>query len=61
MRRLQDERLTFDKQIEGFEKTLKAKRNDAAELEAMSRDANHAKEVAKVNVVDLHMRRAELF
>ncbi|TPX32612.1 hypothetical protein SmJEL517_g04325 [Synchytrium microbalum] len=49
-RKLQDERLTFDKQIEGFERTLRAKRHDASDLEAMSRDANHAKEVAKAEL-----------
>ena len=48
MKRLQDERLTFDNQLANFEKTLKAKKQDASELEMMSRDANHAKEVAKV-------------
>lgn len=47
VKRLQDERLTFDNQLATFEKTLKAKKQDALELEMMSRDANHAKEVAK--------------
>lgn len=49
MKRLQEERLTFDNQLESFERTLKAKKQDALELELMSRDANHAKEVAKVS------------
>jgi hypothetical protein len=49
MKRLQEERLTFDTQLANFEKTLKAKKMDASQLEMMSRDANHAKEVAKVN------------
>jgi hypothetical protein len=48
VKRLQEERLTFDNQLANFEKTLKAKKQDAAQLELMSRDANHAKEVAKV-------------
>ncbi|KAI9333330.1 hypothetical protein BDR26DRAFT_898591 [Obelidium mucronatum] len=48
VKRLQDERLTFDNQLATFEKTLKAKKQDSLELEMMSRDANHAKEVAKV-------------
>jgi chromosome segregation ATPase len=48
MKRLQEERLTFDTQLANFEKTLKTKKMDAAQLEMMSRDANHAKEVAKV-------------
>eukprot|EP00842_Homolaphlyctis_polyrhiza_P006364 jgi/Hompol1/6729/HPOL_005058-RA len=50
VKRLQDERLTFDNQLANFEKTLKAKKQDAAELEMMSRDANHAKEVAKAEL-----------
>ena len=48
MKRLQEERLTFDTQLANFEKALKAKKMDAAQLEVMSKDANHAKEVAKV-------------
>lgn len=47
-KRLQEERLTFDSHLSNFEKTLRSKRLEAAELETMSRDANHAKEVAKV-------------
>jgi hypothetical protein len=50
VKRLQDERLSFDNQLATFEKTLKAKKQDALELEMMSRDANHAKEVAKVGL-----------
>jgi hypothetical protein len=50
VKRLQEERLTFDNQLATFEKTLKAKKNDAAQLELMSRDANHAKEVAKAEL-----------
>ncbi|KAJ3410029.1 hypothetical protein HDU80_005421 [Chytriomyces hyalinus] len=50
VKKLQDERLTFDNQLATFEKTLKAKKQDALELEMMSRDANHAKEVAKAEL-----------
>ena len=53
VKRLQDERLTFDNQLATFEKTLKAKKQDALELEMMSRDANHAKEVAKVRLCSI--------
>ncbi|KAI9106169.1 hypothetical protein DFS34DRAFT_49148 [Phlyctochytrium arcticum] len=49
-KRLQEERLTFDNQLANFERTLKAKRQDATELEMMSRDAGHAKEVAKTEL-----------
>jgi tRNA G10 N-methylase Trm11 len=48
VKRLQEERLTFDIQLANFEKGLKSKKQDASELDMMSRDANHAKEVAKV-------------
>ncbi|KAI8911720.1 hypothetical protein EDD86DRAFT_245982 [Gorgonomyces haynaldii] len=50
VKRLQEERLTFDNQLANFEKSLRAKKQDAAELELMSRDANHAKEVAKAEL-----------
>ncbi|KAJ1561277.1 hypothetical protein HK405_004396, partial [Cladochytrium tenue] len=50
VKQLQDERLTFDNQLAAFERTLKAKRLDSLELEMMSRDANHAKEVAKTEL-----------
>ncbi len=38
----------FDQQLAYYEKTLKVKKQDIVELEYMSRDANHAKEIAKV-------------
>lgn len=50
VKRLQEERLTFDNQLSSFEKALRAKKQDAAELELMSRDANHAKDVAKAEL-----------
>ena len=50
VKRLQEERLTFDNQLSNFEKTLKVKKSDALELESMSRDATHAKELAKVKM-----------
>lgn len=60
MKRLQEERLTFDTQLANFEKTLKSKKMDASQLEMMSRDANHAKEVAKVNIFQNLLKQAEL-
>ncbi|KAJ3044204.1 hypothetical protein HDV00_002882 [Rhizophlyctis rosea] len=59
VKRLQDERLTFDNQLAQFEKTLKAKRQDASELEMMSRDANHAKEVAKAELTKFEQQVAD--
>jgi chromosome segregation ATPase len=50
VKRLQEERLTFDNQLANFEKTLKTKKQECAELEMMSRDANHAKDVAKAEL-----------
>ncbi|KAJ3108269.1 hypothetical protein HDU97_001803 [Phlyctochytrium planicorne] len=50
VKRLQEERLSFDNQLANFEKCLKSKKQDALELEMMSRDANHAKEVAKAEL-----------
>ncbi|KAJ3215197.1 hypothetical protein HK099_006482 [Clydaea vesicula] len=50
VKKLQEERLTFDNQLANFEKTLKDRKQDAAELELMSKDANHAKEVAKAEL-----------
>lgn len=47
---LQEERIRFDNQLHAFEKTLKMKKQDAMELEVMSRDANHAKDVAKAEL-----------
>ncbi|KAJ3088217.1 hypothetical protein HK102_009269 [Quaeritorhiza haematococci] len=51
VKRLQEERLTYDTRLATFEKTLKLKKQDALELEMMSRDANHAKEVAKAELL----------
>ena len=48
IKKLQEEQLTFDQQLAYYEKTLKIKKQDIIELESMSRDANHAKEIAKV-------------
>jgi coiled-coil domain-containing protein 151 len=50
VKRLQEERLTFDNQLTNFEKGQRSKKQDAAELDMMSRDANHAKEVAKAEL-----------
>ncbi|KAJ3258003.1 hypothetical protein HK103_004137 [Boothiomyces macroporosus] len=56
VKRLQEERLTFDNQLANFEKTVRAKKQDAAELEMMSRDANHAKEVAKAELAQFEQQ-----
>jgi len=51
IKKLQEEQLTFDQQLAYYEKTLKIKKQDIVELEYMSRDANHAKEIAKAELV----------
>lgn len=50
VKRLQEERLSFDNQLGHFERSLKSKKQDAKELEMMSKDANHAKECAKAEL-----------
>lgn len=50
LKKLQEEQLMFDQQLAHYEKTLKMKKQDIVELEYMSRDANHAKEVAKAEL-----------
>jgi len=47
VKRLREERIGFDNQLAAVERTLKAKEHDLEELVLMSHDANHAKEVAK--------------
>ncbi|KAL7748508.1 hypothetical protein RI367_006203 [Sorochytrium milnesiophthora] len=59
VKRLQEERLTFDIQLAHFDRTLHQKKLDAAELEVMSRDANHAKELAKTELARIEERIAE--
>lgn len=50
VKKLQEEKLNFDNQLSQFEKTLKSRKQDGLELHLMSRDANHAKEVAKAEL-----------
>lgn len=59
VKRLQEERLTFDNQLSNFERALKVKKQDASDLEMMSRDANHAKEVAKTELARFEQQIAE--
>ena len=59
VKRLQEERLNFDNQLANFEKTIRAKKQDASELEMMSRDANHAKEVAKTELARFEQQISE--
>lgn len=56
---MQQEKVRFDTQLETFEKTLKIKRQDATELEAMAHKASHAKEIARNELAKLESRVSE--
>eukprot|EP00898_Chlorokybus_atmophyticus_P008698 jgi/Chlat1/882/Chrsp107S01345 len=51
VKRLHHERVGFDNQLAAIERTLKAKEHDLHELILMSHDANHAKEIAKAELM----------
>lgn len=44
LKRLREERIGFDKQLEGLEQAIKSKNFDFDELLLLSHDANHARE-----------------
>eukprot|EP00736_Rhodelphis_marinus_P001967 Rmarinus@m.7515 len=50
VKRLREERLTFDSQLAAVERTLRAKEQDYMELLHLLHDANHAKEIAKMEL-----------
>lgn len=54
VKRLKDERLSFNNQLTALERALKAKKRDVDELLQLSSDAHHAKEVAQH---ELHQAR----
>lgn len=56
VKRLREERIGFDNQLGALEKTLKAKDADLQELILMSHDANHAKEMAKSELVKVDVQ-----
>ncbi|ORZ30308.1 hypothetical protein BCR44DRAFT_51758 [Catenaria anguillulae PL171] len=56
---LHEERQSFDAQLAHFERTLRAKRADAAELELMSRDAHHARDLARGELARIEAQIAE--
>eukprot|EP00741_Cyanophora_paradoxa_P022407 tig00021463_g21633.t1 len=59
VKRLKEERIGFDNQLQAIERTLKAKEHDLEELMLMSHDANHAKEVAKAELAKLEQQIAD--
>lgn len=46
LKRLKEERLSYDKSLQGMEKAIKQKEFDLSELLLLSHDANHAKDLA---------------
>jgi Skp family chaperone for outer membrane proteins len=50
LKRLKEERLAYDKQLEAMEKAIKAKNADFDELLMLSHDANHARSLAEVDL-----------
>ncbi|KAI9222328.1 hypothetical protein BC828DRAFT_414104 [Blastocladiella britannica] len=56
---LHEERQSFDAQLAHFERTLRAKRSDAAELLLMSRDAHHARDLARGELARIEAQIAD--
>jgi coiled-coil domain-containing protein 151 len=50
LKRLRDERISFDNQLASIERTLKSKEHDYEELLLLSHDAYHAKEMAQAEL-----------
>jgi hypothetical protein len=50
LKRLKEERLAYDKQLEAMEKAIRAKNADFDELLMLSYDANHARSLAEVDL-----------
>ena len=50
VKRLKDERVGYDNQLAAIEQSLKGKDHDLEELLLLSHDANHAKEVAMIEL-----------
>jgi len=53
VKRLKDERVSFDNQLAAIETTLQAKEQDYEELLLMSHDAAHARDAAKAELTNL--------
>ena len=53
MKKLREERIGFDNQTGSLERALKAKERDLEELTLMSNEANHAKDHAKLELLEV--------
>ncbi|GMH89764.1 hypothetical protein TL16_g11556 [Triparma laevis f. inornata] len=58
--RLKEERVGFDNQLSALERTLAAKQRDYEELLLLSGDANHAREIAQIELDRRYRRENEL-
>ena len=52
LKRLKEERIAYDKQLEAMEKAIRAKNADFDELLMLSHDANHARHLAESDLKD---------
>mmetsp|Transcript_34724 Transcript_34724/g.53292 ORF Transcript_34724/g.53292 Transcript_34724/m.53292 type:complete len:204 (+) Transcript_34724:409-1020(+) len=52
LRGLREEKISYDRQLEGLEKAIRAKSRDYDELLLLSHDANHARELAEQDMKD---------
>lgn len=59
VKKLKEERLTFDTQLATLDKLLKAKKADVSALEKMFKDANHAKDLAKTELAKFEQKWLE--
>ncbi len=59
IKRLKEERLSFDSQLSAVEATLRAKKHDHKELKQMSHDAVGARDAARADLADLRTRAKE--
>jgi hypothetical protein len=50
LKRLKEERIAYDKQLEAMEKAIRAKNADFDELLMLSHDANHARQLAETDL-----------
>ena len=60
VKRLNEERIGFDNQLQAIERTLKAKQHDSLELQQMCHDANHAREIAKAELAQCRHQYEEM-
>lgn len=50
LKRLKEEKISYDKQLGNMERTIKSKQHDFDELLLLSHDANHARELAETDL-----------